>query len=137
MNITSFNVNGLRQDIKRKAIFSKLSKFNGISFIQETHCDLYSEKKWKSEWKGTLHFSNGSSNLRGVCIAIPDHVDCTILDKITDLDGRILILNTKINSEKIILCNIYSPTRDHKLDQINSYKKLKISYPNLNIIALY
>ncbi len=37
LQLASFNVNGLSQVVKRKAIFEKLKKLNCISLLQETN----------------------------------------------------------------------------------------------------
>jgi len=125
MNITSFNVNGISLKTKRKAIFNKITELNSIAFLQETHSTSETENIWKQEWPGTILFSHGSSNSKGVCILIPSHLDFHIEDKITDSNGRIIIIKIKINEELFVLCNIYAPTRDHKADQINFIKSLQ------------
>ena len=80
------------------------------------------ETKWKSEWKGEIMLSHGSSNSKEVCILLPPNLDYTINDKTIDDQGRLLILNITINSNKYILCNVYAPTRDFKTLQINFLK---------------
>ncbi len=52
LQLSSFNVNGLRQDIKRNAIFTKLKPSNNIILLQETHSIKEIENKWKNEWGG-------------------------------------------------------------------------------------
>ena len=51
--IVSFNVNGLKNNLKRKTIFHflKNKKFDFI-FLQETHSSDTDEKLWKCEWGG-------------------------------------------------------------------------------------
>ncbi len=44
-------------------------------------------------------------------------------DKITDIEGRILIVKLKIDEICFIICNVYTPTRDHKKEQ-NSFINL-------------
>ncbi len=39
-------------------------------------------------------------------------------DKVTDIEGRILIVKLKINEICFIICNVYACTRDHKKEQI-------------------
>ncbi len=46
-------------------------------------------------------------------------------DKITDIEGRILIVWLKINEICFIICNVYAPTRDHKKEQISFINSLK------------
>jgi exonuclease III len=137
MNIISFNVNGLSQKNKSIAIFEKLAKFNSISLLQETHSTIKTEKIWKDDWKGNIYFSHGSSNSKGVAILIPHNIQYDIEDKITDEDGRILILKIKLNNTAYIICNIYAPTLDHKVEQINFSKRIQnklFQFENENII---
>lgn len=137
MHISSFNVNGMAQGKKRKAIFDKLTESKGIVFMQETHSTPETENKWKEEWSGKIFFSHGSSNSKGVCILLPPSIDFNIEDKYMDNDGRVIILKIKINTELFILCNVYAPTRDHKSEQIKFIKELKnylTIYQNHNII---
>jgi exonuclease III len=68
---------------------------------------------------------------------IPDNIDHDIEDKIIDDNGRILIIKIKINNEIFILCNTYSPTKDHRAEQIKFIKEFKnyiSKYENLNIV---
>ncbi len=50
--LSSFNVNGLKQDMKRNSIFTKLKPSNNIILHQETHSSKEIENKWKHEWGG-------------------------------------------------------------------------------------
>ena len=93
--------------------------------LQETHSELSIEKKWKEEWAGDIYFSHGTSSSKGVCILIPHKLNITINDKITDSEGRLIILNINYDSCKYILCNVYFPTRDHKTEQNNFMKILQ------------
>ena len=137
MNIVSFNVNGISNERKRKIIFKKILDLKCIAFLQETHSFETNENKWKNEWPGNIMFSHGESNSKGVCILIPPDIDYDVQDKITDNEGRLLILKIKINNSIYILCNIYAPTRDNKLAQNNFITFLKNTinqFDNENII---
>jgi exonuclease III len=137
MHISSFNVNGIAQETKRKIFFNKISELNCIALLQETHSTPTTESKWKKEWPGNILFFHGTSSSRGVCILIPKTLDCDIADKITDDEGRFLIIKININTKIFILCNVYAPTKDHKADQIKFIKNLQsyISpYENENLI---
>ena len=47
----SINCNGLNDDIKRNAVFSKLQKSGEEIFLpQETHSTAATEHKWRNEW---------------------------------------------------------------------------------------
>ena len=48
--IASFNVNGLRQTLKRKAIFHYLKQKRDVILLQETRSTSTDEKQWACEW---------------------------------------------------------------------------------------
>ena len=63
LNIACFNVNSLRQNLKRKSIFyhRKNKKFD-IILLQETHSSIGEETLWQYEWGGKIIFAHGNSN---------------------------------------------------------------------------
>jgi exonuclease III len=118
IKLSSFNVNGLRNDIKRNAIFNQLRPSSHIIFLQETHSSKELGKKWKTEWGSQIIFSHGNSNSKGVAILFPKDLDYQMKDKIIDSEGRLLILKILLNEKYYNLCNIYAPTMDHRKEQI-------------------
>ena len=80
-NFLSNNVKGMQSSKKRLKQFeyfkSKL-KPSGLLFLQEAHSTIDSEKKWKDEFRGDLHFFHGSSNYCGVLIAFYGSQDITV-----------------------------------------------------------
>ena len=56
------NCNGLNDDVKRNAVFSKLKMSGeGIFLLQETHSTAAIEQKWRNEWgsnRCTFHTAN-------------------------------------------------------------------------------
>ena len=71
LTIVSFNVNGLRNNLKRKTIFHflKMKKFDFI-LLQETHSNQTDEKLWKCEWGGDIFYSHGTNHCNGVAILV-------------------------------------------------------------------
>lgn len=69
LSVLSLNVRGLRDMVKRKALFlfCKRSEADFI-FLQETHSVEEDTKFWKTQWGNTVHYSHGSSNSAGVAI---------------------------------------------------------------------
>ena len=111
-HLSSLNVRGLGETFKRRSIFHWLRKFHaGISFLQETHSTTESEKIWRSEWGANIIFSHGTSNSRGVAILLPNNLDYVIQKEINDSNGRYLILDTLIDNTRLILVNVYAPTK--------------------------
>ncbi len=123
--IMSFNANGLGDEAKRKAVFSKLRRYNSIVFLQETHSVSDKEKEWNDEWGGKILFSHGSSNSKGAAILFPPHLDLNIEEDFRDCNGRIIGCKICIDNDELVLINIYAPTRDHQREQLAFLDELK------------
>ena len=79
LDILSLNVRGIRDQIKRRSIFSFLKGFKAnIYFLQETYSDLKDEIIWKNEWGGEIFFSHGTNHSKGVCILINPTIHCQV-----------------------------------------------------------
>ncbi len=66
-SICTVNARGLRNDVKRKAIFLYAKSLNtDFCFIQESHANLNDFKFWKSQWGDELFSSFGSNFSAGV-----------------------------------------------------------------------
>ena len=94
--INTINVRGLGSNTKCISMLDKLSEKCGIYFLQETHTDEFSEKKWKSYWNGDLFFAHGRSNAKGVAILIHDKLTVEVLEQIIDVGGRYIVLKVKL-----------------------------------------
>ena len=70
IKILSLNVNGLRDKIKRRAIFNYCRDRADIICLQETHTDDAMERTISLEWRYQTFFSHGDTNARGVCTLI-------------------------------------------------------------------
>lgn len=115
----SLNANGLLLAPKRKAIFNSIRKGSfDVAFLQETHCVSNSENIWRAEWGGDMHFSNGSTNARGVAILIKRDLDIKIRHSFKDEDGRLLVLIIEKKEELFLIANVYAPTQDRPEEQI-------------------
>ena len=127
-NILSLNVRGLRNGKKRREIFHWLKHYhngsNNIIFLQETH-SIDNDICWEKEWGSKVLMSNGSSNSRGVVTMIQKNYNFTITSKETDNSGRILVLNILSEDTEYCLINIYAPTSDHEIEQMNFYNNLE------------
>ena len=128
LSLHSFNVRGLANKNKRTTIFNWLSiNHKGIIFLQETHTTKDSENTWRQEWPGEIIFSHGNFNSRGVAILFPKQLDVTVNSQIVDGNGRYILADVTIEDNKLILVNLYAPTKDKVNDQIYSSQKLQIS----------
>ncbi len=64
-------------------------------------------------------FSNDTSNSSGVAILLPSNIDFELCEKKMWQWEQTATLKIKFQSNTYVLCNIYAPTQDHKLDQNN------------------
>ena len=113
LKITSRNVDGLRDEGKRKKLFLLLkSSPDDIFLLQETHCTTDRETTWKKDWDGDILFSNGSSSKRGVAILIKSSCHLTPINTIKDAHGRYIITFLPMIDHFLALVNIYGPNED-------------------------
>ena len=93
LKICTYNVRGLRQNRKRRTIFTYLHSFkHDIYLLQETHSDINSEKYWANEWGGKVICSHGTTSSRGVAILFNPCFDVSILSLKSDVRGRYTFL---------------------------------------------
>ena len=123
-SILTYNVKGIRQAKKRINIFHYLKNYvqNGIICLQETHSTPADEMLWEAEWGGSLYFSHGESNAKGVLIGISKNF-CPNITKISrDTNGRILIIELDFDNHKCLFINFYNANTDK--EQLSALKEL-------------
>ena len=125
IQIFSLNCNGLNDDLKRLAVLTKLKRAGeGVYLLQETHSTSVNEQKWYREWGNKrMCFSHGTSNSRGVALAITSNYDATIINVINDADSRYLIADIERNGTTYTVGNLYAPTRNFEKEQQITFKK--------------
>ena len=120
LRLCTFNCRGLGQHSKRRTVFHWLKKqYNGIIFLQETHCTEALISQWEKDWKGQIYFSNGSSTSRGVATLFSDNLDISVNNIIRDDYGRFLLIDATFDGQQLILANVYAPTEDDTTAQCN------------------
>ena len=125
INFISNNVKGLQCTNKRLKLIKYLKDKivpNGFLFLQETHSTVNDEIKWKDDFKGEVFYSHGKSNSCGVLICFIGSKKFFIRNKLSDNDGRILILDVDIDDENFILINLYNPNTEG--EQLKTLSKL-------------
>ena len=101
---------GINKAEKRRAIFRQLHlRKASVAFLQETYCTATHENIWRTEWGGKIYFNHGSNHSKGVSILFDPRLQVIVKNEIKSEDGRILILETDVDSEKFVLVNIYTP----------------------------
>ena len=137
LSCNTFNVRGIRNDLKRQTIFQHVRKLKGnFVLLQETHSKFEDEIKWKKEWDGNIYFSHGTLHSAGVAILVKPNSDCVINKVESDINGRYIFLNITIDDTKFLVLNLYGPNKDK--EQILFYNsiisKLMEDYSNSNIV---
>ena len=102
LKLISFNVRGLRQRTKRRAIFHFLhtSYRSHIVVLQETHSLPSDVKIWKAEWGGDIIFAHSPScNASGVAVLLPRslYTCASVVSADCDDDGRFVIADIKLD----------------------------------------
>ena len=129
INFISNNVKGFQSTNKRLKLikyFKDKIVSNGFLFVQETHSTVNDEIKWKDDFKGEVFYSHGKSNSCGVLICFIGSKRLFIRNKLSDNDGRILILDVDIDDENFILINLYNPNTfetNGDANQVTSYSE--------------
>ena len=110
LKILSLNVRGLNRTIKRRQVFRWLhQQKSDVIFLQETYSSPQTIKTWKAEWGGKIIESHGSNHSRGVMILFKSRLDVTIEKIVNDKNGRYILCEALLDSEKFVFLNIYSP----------------------------
>ena len=135
INFISNNVKGLQSTNKRLKLikyFEDQIVSNGFLFLQENHSTVNDEIKWKNDFKGEVFYLHGKSNSYGVLICFIGSKKIFIRNKLSDNDGRILILDADIDDENFILINLYNPNTE--AEQLKTLSKLTEMLTKLHLI---
>ena len=121
--VLSLNVRGIREQTKRRGIFSYLKDQKAdFYFLQETYSTVSDEAVWKSEWGGDIIFSHGNCHSRGVCILIGPWVNISVDYSFEDNSGRLALITFNLHCLNLSLCNIYAP--NNQTDQLQFIRDL-------------
>ena len=113
ITIATFNVNDLRDDIKRKCIFKYLLDCNfHITLLQETHSTTSIKHVWRKEWPGYSAWSHGSSSSKGVAVLLNPTFRGGFVNHEIDESGRFLFSKIKIENSIFFVANVYGPNQD-------------------------
>jgi exonuclease III len=118
----SLNVNGLRNDAKRTALWHSLLKSNGtmlhdVVMLQEVHHQSDQELvSWLQSGAGrgipipAVHCqSAGTSASGGVVILLASHLSATDVVVQSSLQGRLLVVTCRIMDQPFCFVNVYAP----------------------------
>ena len=120
MKISTYNVNGFKTYWKKGKVLElfKLKEID-IVLLQETHIGCKSEiEEIEKVWGGKTFWSFSKSNeSTGVGILINSKIETEIISFQYDVEGRIVLLDFKLNNLEYRIINVYAPnnTRERKL----------------------
>ena len=137
-DILSLNVRGLSDHTKRQKIFNYTKKHvsgKGVIFLQETHSVQRDEQVWTNQFgcgTGSVFFSHGKSDARGILIAFRDGIKYKVIEKHIDTEGRYIVLNLLLNNSPVVLINYYAPNQE--AEQLEVLDKLTHILDQLDIV---
>ena len=135
LKICTLNVNGIRNNMKRKSLFHKLKveKYD-IVCLQESHVTRNDVDQWEREWGGKIFISPDTNKSKGQAILFNKHfsfdVQCVLENE------RMLAVNIQLEDKKLHIVNIYAPNIRHERNIFFNDLKTYISkITNENIIV--
>lgn len=115
LHLLTLNVQGLREQRKRYRLYEwlKNQKF-GIALVQETHFsnEIVNEINNEINDFATAFHSFGKSNSRGVSVFFSKKLPISIINFISDADGRYIMLNIEIDECFYTIINVYAPNEE-------------------------
>ena len=110
LKVATFNCRGLLNRNKRRALFLKFQKesFDFVS-LQETHIlNINILNEIKTQWSGPMHISPGTGRGKGLITLFNKKYLDNEVEEVFKTD-RILASSFSLDSEKILIINIYAP----------------------------
>lgn len=130
----TLNVRGLRDERKRKEVFSYLKDMKySIYCIQDFHCTVLCEHKYEKEWGYKCYFSSYSSNSRGVAILFNNNFSEEVHSVKKDNAGNWIAIDVEAQGQRFTLVNLYGPN-DDKPEFYRSVYDVVVSYDNASVI---
>lgn len=113
IKVSSFNVRGVNNDLKRVDVFEYLKKLgSNIYCLQDIHCGTQQINKFKNGWDGDMIIAHNTSNSRGVAILFNKNFEYNIIDTILDPRGNYVAIKLRMFETDISLISMYGPNID-------------------------
>lgn len=124
INVATFNVRGIRDNMKRRTLFRFFHVHYPFSvmLLQETHSCIDDEERWKTEWGGNVVFSHGTNRQNGTAILFPSHFKGVIGTADQDNVGRTCAVHVQFDAVAVWLVCAYAPAI--------SSQQAKVAYVN-------
>lgn len=108
--VTSQNVKGLNNLIKRKRALKHLSQTNSeVLLLQETHLHSKNQPELKANWIQYQFHAKGNSKSRGVAILLTHKVRFQLKATLADHSGRYIFIKGLLNEELVTIASVYAP----------------------------
>ena len=75
-------------------------------------------------WGGKSFYSHGSNHSKGVMILVNPRYTLEVIKSIKDQNGRLIILDTKLDNQHLVLINIYAPN--------DTWQEIRFFFQELN-----
>uniref|UniRef100_A0A8C5LUV5 Reverse transcriptase domain-containing protein n=1 Tax=Leptobrachium leishanense TaxID=445787 RepID=A0A8C5LUV5_9ANUR len=113
LKILSYNVKGLNAPVKRHSLAADVLRLKpDVVCLQETHFKRLAHPPLGIRNFSTQYHATGPTKARGVSILIRSDVVYQLHRKISDPQGRYLILVCSLNHKTYTLVNVYSPNTE-------------------------
>ncbi len=139
LSIVTMNVQGLRDSVKRKAIFLFCKRSAAdLIFLQEIHSGETDVRLWRTQWGNSIFFSHGTNHSAGTAIML-HHFKGTVLETLSSDEGRWVITVIKQDNATFITCCVYGHN-SHASNKVmfshivNKRRKVKKIYIDTYII---
>ena len=136
LRIFSLNTRGLRNRLKRNAIFQlcKQQKYDVIC-LQETYITAKDVELWKKQWGGKMFHRCGTTHSRGELILVSKHIQNNV--KLEINQDRVLGVSIELNSRDYVILNMYAPNNNiEKAHYFRTIKHTLKDYSEKDIILL-
>lgn len=131
LSFVSLNARGLRNNVKRKALFLFAKQFKSdIFFFQESHSTLNDDNFWRSQWGNSIWLSHGTERSAGVA-TLKNRFSGEILRTECDPVGHFICHAIKCNDKIILIANIYGyNNRTENVNLLLSIENILVSWLN-------
>ena len=126
LKIASFNVRGMRTNLKQDALIESLSNLKlNIIALQETHLLKKDIDILKNKWQGPIFHSEGTTRSKGLCFLFDKYFKNINIDVIAK-NERLLLCSCDIGNKILYLCNVYAPNNIN--DKLNFFNDVNNFY---------
>lgn len=107
LSFISLNARGLRNSVKRKALFLFAKQFKSdFVYFQESHSNEDDSNFWRSQWGNTIWLSHGTERSAGVA-SLNNRFNGNVLTTQCDPDGHFICQVIEHNDSIYLVSNIY------------------------------